>query len=91
MARFKDFDHGPSHTRHGEKVSHIRPFNWNHEILGTQHCPKNFSGGHPVAVGKKHNANSGESSRNLDPQMSRKTYLLNNLFSWLRSSCSHFL
>jgi hypothetical protein len=91
MARFKDFDHGTNRVRHGEKVSHIRPFNWSHEVLGTQHCPKTSSGKPPIDISNERFGASDKSSQNLDPQMSRKTYLLNNMFSWLRSSCSHFL
>ncbi len=90
MARYKDFNHGSEHTRHGEKVSHIRPFNWNHQILGSQHCPDSSLGRFTIGTGKERNNISDEQVDVTNPQLSNKTFLLNKWFSLLRSSCSNF-
>ena len=91
MARFKDFNHGPKSTRHGEKVSHIRPFNWNHEILGSQHFPKASLARYMFRIGKRGANASDEQATFIDPTFSNRTFLLNNWFSRLKSSCSYFL
>ena len=90
MARFRDFNHGPNGTRHGEKVSHIRPFNWNHELLGSKHFPKASLTRHFFRSGKRQAGTSEKQVARIDPALSNKTFLLNNWFSWLRSSCSYF-
>ncbi len=91
MARFKNFNHGPGNTRHGEKISHIRPFNWNHAILGSQRFPKTSSPGSFFRVGKRHASTGDQQATSLDPVLSNKTFLLNSWFSQLKSSCSYFL
>lgn len=90
MARYKDFSHGSDNMRNGEKVSHIRPFNWNHQILGSQHCPNTSPGGFPIGMGKEFTNVSVGATNVLDPILSNKTFLLNKWFSLLRSSCSNF-
>lgn len=90
MAKFKDFQHGPLNMRHGEKVSHIRPANWNHEILDSKYCPKPSSAkAFPNTENHLH-FHSDEQSDSLARILSKKTSLLSILGSWLKASCSHF-
>ena len=78
MARFKNFQHGPHSTRHGEQVAHIRPMNWSQQILAAKHDQESSSPKSSASSIQELRAASEKQLENLDPVLSEKTSLLNN-------------